>query len=158
MVVGFQAIYEAEQAAKRSVIYAARVPLLGAHGGWKLGFTSDLNSRAISLVAEAGIVEFVALMHGTRNAENAIHRRLRAHVAPANTLRGLYKPREWYVDAEPVRDLVASTPFAWRGSITLRSVAYDPERSSGYDRNTSYVEDLGRLRSAWSAALAGGAR
>jgi hypothetical protein len=156
VTVGFAASYEAEQRAKRSVIYVARVPLLGVAGGWKIGFTINLVSRAIGLVGDAGIIEFVALMHGTRTAETNIHRRLRAHVAPANSLRNLYKPREWYVDADQVRDLVAATPFVWRGSIMLRSVAHDPERSSGYDRDTSYTADLGRLQSAWGAALRGG--
>lgn len=155
MIIGFAASYEAEQRAKRSVIYAARVPLLGESGGWKIGFTSNPHSRAIGLVADAGVIEFVAMMIGTRNDERDIHRRLRAYVAPEASLRCLYKPREWYVDVAPVRDLVASLPFTWRGSITLRSVTNDPERCSGYDRSTSYTASLGDVQSAWRVALRG---
>lgn len=159
--MSFAEAYEREQAAKRAVVYVARVLLRAqrwngrevvfsdAGYGWKIGHTTNLHARAQSLVARVRDVEFVAATHGSQRDELAIHHAMRAHALPVGpdgvTLRGA--AREWYPDIAEVRALIDAMPMRWRGSVRIVS----PERERDFDPRR-LAEDIGR---AWRYALSG---
>lgn len=160
--MSFAEAYEREQAAKRAVVYVARVLLRAPRWngaevvtadigyGWKVGHTTNMHARAQSLVARVRDVEFVAATRGSLRDELAIHHAMRAHALPVGpdgaTLRGA--AREWYPDTAEVRALIDALPMLWRGSVRLIS----PERERDFDPR-ALTERIGQ---AWRAALAGG--
>ena len=161
--MSFAEAYEREQAAKRAVVYVARVLFRAPQWngrevvfsdvgyGWKIGHTTNLHARAQSLVARVRDVEFVAATHGSQRDELAIHHAMRAHALPVGpdgvTLRGV--AREWYPDTAEVRAFIDGMPMGWRGSVRFIS----PERERDFDPRR-LTQDLGR---AWRSALASSA-
>lgn len=157
--MSFVEAYEREQAAKRAVVYVARVLLRAPQWngrevvfadvgyGWKVGHSTNLHARGQSLVARVRDVEFVAATHGSLRDERTIHRAMRPHaldVGPDGVgLRGL--AREWYPDTAEVRAFLDALPMRWRGSVRLIS----PERERSADPRL-VSDELGR---AWQAAL-----
>jgi len=106
------------------VVYDRTRPAVSA--GWKVGFTTNIRLRAISLVGECGSLEFVALTTCVRAAETEAHRRLSAMGAPLlpRGPRGLHEygcSREWYRESDQFNAWLSGVKASWRGSITYQS-------------------------------------
>lgn len=110
--------------------------------GWKVGFTTNLPLRMVSLAGCCGDVEIVALLAGPRSYEAEAHRSLRdcgAILAPQGP-RGYHSygcVREWYRDSAEFRAWLDRLAASWRGSIVYR-----PNRGESVPREARSVEAL----------------
>ena len=110
--------------------------------GWKVGFTTNLPLRMVSLSGCCGDVEIVALLAGPRSCEADAHRSLRecgALLAPQGP-RGYHSygcVREWYRDSQEFRAWLDGLAASWRGSIVYR-----PNRGESVPRDARSVEAL----------------
>lgn len=111
------------------VVYDRTRPALSS--GWKVGFTTNIRTRAISLVGECGSLEFVALVTCSRPAETNAHARLSAMGAALlpEGPRGRHQygcSREWYRDSLEFRAWLDTMDASWRGSVSYQRHSGEP--------------------------------
>jgi hypothetical protein len=100
--------------------------------GWKVGFTTNLRLRIVSLTGKSrGPVDVVALKVGPRACEVETHRSLRAcgaMLAPQGPsgFNAYGCSREWYRDSPEFRAWLDRFDASWRGSIAYQAYSGRP--------------------------------
>lgn len=108
----------------RRVVYDQSRPAISY--GWKVGFTTNIRTRAISLIGVCGALEFVALARGYRPDESSAHSELKrrgAHLLPKGPT-GYHQygcSREWYRDSDQFIAWLSEFRADWRGLIAYKS-------------------------------------
>lgn len=135
-------------------IYVARVALRGDAAsdgwplGWKIGYTENLTARVAAITWQCGWAALVALMPGTRDDEQAIHKSL-ARLRTPGPHPFNRESREWYANSAELRAWERSFPAVWRGWVTCR---LHPHKGKG--RTSTRVSSKGRIHRAWMRAHA----
>lgn len=108
----------------RKVVYDQNRPAVSY--GWKVGFTTNIRVRTISLIGVCGALEFVALARGHRHDESSAHAELKqrgAHLLPEGPA-GYHQygcSREWYRDSDQFVAWLSEFKADWRGLIAYKS-------------------------------------